>query len=229
MNNKLDKIAHDDLGTVNNAKMNYSQLEEWNASPSGQIYESLMSKGYEDVSVLNKGRPVEFFVCNGEVAKFKKKLNRVDMRGGEPKIQYMVESWEYNNFGWWKEALDTLDVEIIFLDTPLYKAAGDAGVSESHKKFSAPGILEEQEKALRVVDGRSKNDILIGIRSDLVNIVQPSLEDYTLEYREKYLRLFPVLDDGSRMIEDKEKYLKSIQPLKKMEDLVVAKFFKKKK
>ncbi len=203
----------------------------WDQTVSGKLYGHLKViavRENKDFGIEGKGGPVEIMRLGDETATVIKHLENstVGLEGGN--IKTFVEAWDYKRLGWWKEVLDKEQMPVSLLDTPVLRAAKDAGVSECETIFR-PSVVIKKFDLLKSSDWRKEDEIVEWIRSQTTKLLAPKLmPDYAINFSDGGLRLRPLTQEAKQsLIEDNDTYRRALDSIREIAPILEEEWRKK--
>ena len=111
-----------------------------------------------------------------------------------------VESWEYRNLPWWREVLDTENLPVKFLDTPVARAAQDANIQDWESIFR-PSIVVETYKLADPNDRQAVARMRGWVQETLIfhlsEVLQP---DFTATFYDQLVRIIPITKEAKQSL-----------------------------
>lgn len=173
------------------------------------------------VSIENKGGFYEIFKYGDEDAIIKKIPTGGSIGGSGDRVQNYIEGYEYKRLAWWNKAIQEAHAKygLSFgvLDTPLARAASDAGLMDSTYmpgRLAKEHNLDPNELTRRIIRNC--------IKENISPILGPH---YTVSFQNEALRLIARTPEGiESRTKDNDVYLKASQKLKDAAPLLQEKY-----
>lgn len=197
------------------------ERREWEQTVTGRLYgdvQAIAERENKTCRIEGRGGIYEFISLGDEAATLIKHLenSNVGEEGGGNLTTY-AEAWEYKRLPWWKEALEKENLPVKFLETPVSKAAKDAGLENWEAVFRPVTTVKEfnlSDAADEKATGAAEDWVRSRIKEHLAPLIAA---DYKIDFFDGGLRLVPQTEEAKRSrLEDNDTYARTLEKIKEI-------------